>query len=261
MTRLRLLIVGRLALGAEFLMELNSGLVDVETAQEIGAAWQKLGRQPADILLTALDLPDGSSLDALGEWAKACPLIVVAPAAALRERIRAFELGAEDFVTLPVTGREMAVRMEKALRRWRRKNPESVVRFCDFALDPGARVLRREGRGEVSLSASERSLLELLLARAEKPASRREIARHCLKNTFHETSRAPDMLASKLRAKLRQLGEEGRLETLRGEGYRLRTGGHTRPLDPASAREFARRETKPFPKKGAEPRHVNEAAG
>lgn len=241
MKRIRLLIVGRLALCTGFLAEFNGGAVDVETAQDMGAAREKLGRQPADLILTVLDLADGSCLDALGEWASVSPAIVVAQAAALRERIRAFELGAEDFVTLPMTGRELALRMEKALRRWRRKNPESVVRFCDFALDPGARVLRREGRGEVSLSASERSLLELLLARAEKPASRREITRHCLKNTFHETSRAPDMLASKLRAKLRQLGEEGRLETLRGEGYRLRTGGDARPLDPASAREFAGR--------------------
>lgn len=224
MKPLILLTVGGPRISAETFAALSRSDVGLQYAPDLATAARVVAHRAPDLIIAALDLPDGSSLDAVSRWAGASPVIIVAPGATSAQRVRAFELGVEDFVPLPVSDCELALRMEKALGRWRRLHPENIVRFSDFALDPGARVLRREGRGEVSLSAAERSLLELLLARPNRPASRREITRRCLRGVFDETSRAPDMLASKLRNKLRELGEDGALETLRGEGYRLRIG-------------------------------------
>lgn len=224
MKPLILLAVGGPRISVDALAALNRNDVGLQYAPDVATAASIIAHRPPDLIITALDLPDGSSLDVIAGWAFSSPVIIVAAGATSAQRVRAFELGVEDFVALPVADRELALRVEKALGRWRRLHPESIVRFSDFALDPGARVLRREGRGEVSLSAAERSLLELLLARPNRPTSRREITRRCLRGVFDETSRAPDMLASKLRNKLRVLGEDGALETLRGEGYRLRIG-------------------------------------
>ncbi|MBX9757364.1 MAG: winged helix-turn-helix domain-containing protein [Beijerinckiaceae bacterium] len=217
-----MLAVGGPSLSIEALAALDRSDVGLQYAPDLATAAGIISHKAPDLIVTALELPDGDCLTVINDWSCASPVIIVADGATPAQRVRAFELGADDFVGLPVSDRELALRMERALGRWRRRHPESLVRFWDFALDPGARVLRREGRGEVSLSVSERSLLELLLARTDRPTSRREIARRCLRGVFHEASRAPDMLASKLRNKLRQLGKDKALETLRGEGYRLR---------------------------------------
>lgn len=225
MKPLILLAVGCPDVSTRVMPSLNGSLVGVQVAPDLATGAGMIAHQAPDLIVTALDLPDGKCLGVLRDWTAASPVIVVAERASLSERVSAFELGADDFVSLPVADRELALRMEKALGRWeRRQAQDNLIRFSDFALDPGARILRREGRGEVALSSSERNLLELLLARPDHPTSRREITRRCLRGVFHETSRAPDMLASKLRGKLRSLGEDAALETLRGEGYRLRIG-------------------------------------
>lgn len=243
--RLHCLVVGGLRLPQEFVGGHQSASVSVTSAATAAQAESRLGGARPDLIVTDIEGQDGAWRATLKRWIAICPVIVMSAGATLAQRVLALEMGAEDFITLPAADREIALRIERALGRWSRmrRGMDNVIRFSDFALDPGARVLRREGRGEVALSASEGSLLELLLTKPDRPASRQEIARRCLKSAFNERSRAPDMLASKLRAKLRQLGEAEALETLRGEGYRLRVnrksaGDLRRPRDLATASGF-----------------------
>jgi Transcriptional regulatory protein, C terminal/AAA ATPase domain len=87
-------------------------------------------------------------------------------------------------------------------------------------LDPEARELVIDGR-RVPLTRIELALAELLVARADGVASRREILR-TVWQTDHEGSNVIEAAVGSLR---RKLGPEAhRLETVRGVGYRLRAG-------------------------------------
>jgi len=87
-------------------------------------------------------------------------------------------------------------------------------------LDPQARELIIDGR-RVPLTRIELTLAELLLARAGTVVSRQEIL-HTVWHTDHEGSNIIEAAIGSLRRKLG--GEAHRLETVRGVGYRLRSG-------------------------------------
>ncbi|MFN3889455.1 MAG: winged helix-turn-helix domain-containing protein [Beijerinckiaceae bacterium] len=221
---LNFFVVGQTRLPVDIVSDLLASSVSLTRLAGAADPEQEFSRTNSDFVVADLGPADHARLKLLTRWARVCPVVIVSASATPAQRAFALENGVEDVVSPAAADREIALRIERALGRWRRKrqNEDILIRFKDFELDPGARVLRRHGQGAVPLSASEGSLLRLLLAKPDRPASRQEITRRCLKTPFHERSRAPDMLASKLRAKLRQLGEAQALETLRGEGYRLR---------------------------------------
>ncbi len=101
--------------------------------------------------------------------------------------------------------------------RWRQTNlPKARGRL---ELDPIRRLVEIEGRG-LPLTATEYSILELLIRRSPAVVARKAIAEHCWPDeTDPLGSNAIDVQLSRLRAKLP--GSGVRIVTVRGAGYRL----------------------------------------
>lgn len=122
-----------------------------------------------DLLLTDLAMPrsDGFELIAAIRATSAVPIIVLSVRGADADKVRALDLGADDFVTKPFSLAELLARVRAQLRRTAGA-PPSVLRFPDLMVDIERRRVT-QGEREIRLTPTEFALLELLASNAGKP--------------------------------------------------------------------------------------------
>ncbi len=134
------------------------------------------------------------------------------------DRIRGLDTGADDYLVKPFDFGELLARV-RALQRRPRGVDAPVLNIGRIALDPVRRVASVTGR-ELSLTATEYRILELLMRRSPAVVGRKQISEHAWQDETEPLgSNAIDVQISRLRAKLTNAG--ARIVTARGAGYRI----------------------------------------
>ena len=153
---------------------LRTGLTDhgfeveaVATGEE--ALTAAIGRKP-DVVLLDLGLPDLDGftvLTRLREKSRAA-VIVLSVMADERDKVRALDLGADDYLVKPFGLEELLARIRAVLRRQAAvASGDAVIRVGDLAVDVGRRLVTVAGR-EVHLTPTEYELLRYLALHAGK---------------------------------------------------------------------------------------------
>jgi two-component system KDP operon response regulator KdpE len=121
-----------------------------------------------DLVLTDLAMPrsDGFELIAGIRATSRVPIIVLSVRGADPDKVRALDLGADDFVTKPFSMAELLARVRAQLRRT--APPSTTLTFPDLTIELDRRRVVQSGR-EVRLTPTEFSLLEVLATNAGKP--------------------------------------------------------------------------------------------
>ena len=178
--------------------------------------------RPALVVLD-LGLPDLNGLEVLRrlrEWSEV-PVVVLSVQEAEADKIAALDSGADDYVTKPFNSGELLARLRVALRH-ADKTPElPVLEIGHWVIDLAARRVTADGR-DVSLTATEYSLLRFLVRHAGKVLTHRQLLREVWgANAEHQTHYLRVYLA-RLREKLeRNPAAPELLVTEPGVGYRL----------------------------------------
>ena len=122
-----------------------------------------------DLVLTDLAMPrsDGFELIAGIRATSRVPIIVLSVRGADPDKVRALDLGADDFVTKPFSVAELLARVRAQLRRTTAPSSAALI-FPELTIDLDRRRVIQDGR-EVRLTPTEFSLLELLATNAGKP--------------------------------------------------------------------------------------------
>ncbi|HEX9669834.1 MAG TPA: response regulator transcription factor [Thermoanaerobaculia bacterium] len=125
-----------------------------------------LDLQP-DLVLTDLAMPavDGFELIAQVRRRQRVPIVVLSVRGGESDKIRALDLGADDYVVKPPSLPELLARLRAQLRR---TAPPDELRFPDLTVDLQRRRVVQGGR-EVKLTPTEFALLELFATHAGKP--------------------------------------------------------------------------------------------
>ena len=129
-----------------------------------------------DLVLTDIAMPNGDGFRVISvvRQRDRTPIIVLSVLGGESDKVRALDLGADDYVTKPFSVAELLARVRTQLRR---AAPQSaVLEFDDLSIDVERRRVRQAGR-EIHLTPTELAILELLARNAGKPVSSREIAR------------------------------------------------------------------------------------
>ncbi|MGR3935158.1 response regulator transcription factor [Streptomyces sp. BRA346] len=181
----------------------------------------------ADFVLLDLGLPDMDGLEALRRLrrASAVPVIVVTARAAERDVLRSLRGGADDYLVKPFRTAELIARMEAVVRRGTRPLTAAgpVVAVGGVRIDLATRQLEVDGR-PVALTRREFDVLALLAREPGVVRSREEILDAIWGDLLLSASRSLDVHIAGIRSKT---GRPELVETLRGTGYRLGTGGCT----------------------------------
>lgn len=122
-----------------------------------------------DLVLTDLSMPrsDGFELISALRATTRTPIIVLSVRGNDADKIRALDLGADDFVTKPFSVGELRARIRAHLRRLGGTAPTALA-FDDLTIDLERRRVVQGGR-DIKLTPTEYLLLELLASNAGKP--------------------------------------------------------------------------------------------
>ena len=198
-------------------LAMNGFTVDaVDTLEDARAA---LSAWPYDAVVLDIALPDGSGFDLLKEWrtsGAATPVLMLTARNATRDRIHGLDLGADDYLGKPFDLDELAARV-RAIARRAHGRAAPVLAWRDVTLDPAARTVCKAGEA-VPLSRREFAVLRALMEQPEHVRSRAQLEDSLYGWQEEVGSNAIDVHVHKLRTKL---GRE-MIETVRGEGYRMR---------------------------------------
>lgn len=155
--------------------ELRAAGYDTITAEDGKAGLAAFRVNVPELLLTDLAMPsaDGFQLISAIRRTSRTPIIVISVRGADADKIRALDLGADDFVTKPFSIPELLARVRAQLRR-SGTGSAKPLRFGALTIDLEHRLVT-EGDREIRLTRTEFALLELLATRAGKPVFMEQI--------------------------------------------------------------------------------------
>jgi DNA-binding response OmpR family regulator len=147
---------------------------------------------------------------------KGLPTLILTARCTLNDKVKALDLGADDFLSKPFEPAELAARC-RALMRRSSGALHGVIKLNRMSVDLLGKRLRIDDE-EIELTAREWLLLECLVRRTGQVVSKERV-QQAVANPEHDISaNAVEVHVSRLRAKL---GDAAVIRSLRGLGYRL----------------------------------------
>lgn len=204
---------------------------------ENGEAMKRLWvREHFDVLILDLMMPgeDGLAiLKRLRAEKDMTPVILLTARGEDVDRILGLELGADDYLGKPFNPRELLARIHAVLRRRPRQDApgapsmeNEVVKFGDFELDLGTRVLKKNGE-IVPLTTGEFAVLKAFARHPRQPLSRDKLMEMARGREYEAFDRSLDVQVSRLRKLLEPDPSKPRyLQTVWGLGYVFIPDGH-----------------------------------
>ena len=203
----------------------------VDLAEDGQAALDRMVDHRPDALVLDVMMPRVDGLEVCRRLRSAgdeLPILVLTARDAVSDRVAGLDAGADDYLPKPFALEELLARLRALLRR---RTPEEIeaaaagqdrtMTFADLSLDPDTRDVRR-GERPISLTRTEFSLLELLLAHPRRVLTRAQILEQVWGYDFPTSGNALEVYVGYLRRKTEASGEPRLIHTVRGVGYVLR---------------------------------------
>ena len=189
--------------------------------------------RPTDLIILDLALPDldGSQvLERIRSWSNV-PIIILSVKSSEQEKVRLFELGADDYVTKPFGMAELLARSKVVLRRKARATTgDSVIRIDRLKIDLAARNVFL-GDERLTLTPKEYRLLQILAQYPGNVVTHQELLKEIWGLPHINDTHYLRIVVRKLRQKIESDSNRPRiLLTELGVGYRLAP-----PNEPADA--------------------------
>ena len=141
------------------------------------------------------------------------PVLILTALDAVADRVKALDLGADDYLPKPFAISELVARLRALVRR-AGGNPAPVLVVGDIRIDRAARLVYRDNM-PVELTAREYSILELMVRNRGTLVTRSTICEHIYSESSDVFSNVIDVHIAALR---RKLGPTV-IHTRRGQGY------------------------------------------
>jgi len=173
-----------------------------------------------DLLIVDLGLPDRDGIEVITgvrSWSPV-PIIVLSARSDESDKVAALEAGADDYITKPFGARELAARVQVALRH----SAGAVLKIGVWSIDLKARTARDDSGRELHLTPTEYRLLEVLAQHIGLVVTHRTLLQQAWGPGSAQQTHYLRVYMKQLRAKLEPDPSRPRwLLTETGVGYRL----------------------------------------
>jgi two-component system, OmpR family, copper resistance phosphate regulon response regulator CusR len=191
---------------------LDTGTHTMETIEKINP----------DLVILDLGLPHlrGESVcKEIKEERPNLPVIILTGKDAITDKINAFELGADDYITKPFYSEELLLRIQARLRD--KPQGRKTIEISDLKIDTESMEVTRNNE-QINLTPQEYKLLETLAANKDKVQSREALLNRIWPNSFDIETRVVDVYISYLRKKVDKEFDMKLIHSVRGFGYVLK---------------------------------------
>ena len=151
------------------------------------------------------------------------PILMLTARDAVEDRVRGLDSGADDYLVKPFAFAELLARL-RALMRREPAVSESVLQAGNLKFDTTTLEVSRQGVA-LELTTKECRLLEYLMRHPNQVLTRTMIADHVWNYDFDNATNVIDVHVRNLRRKLDEPFPVKLIQTVRGVGYRITSGG------------------------------------
>ena len=179
------------------------------------------GREPLDVVILDLMLPDSDGLDICRQIRARSdsPILMLTARGDPMDRVVGLEMGADDYLPKPFEPRELLARLRAVLRRSRAGPKPDVLRYGRLEIDRGGREVRLDGTPR-PLTGYQFALLLALAEHAGRVMSRDALMDAVKGEQFEAFDRSIDVHVSRIRAAIEDDPKKPRrVITIRGTGY------------------------------------------
>jgi len=199
----------------------------VRTAPDGKAALEAFRKQPPDLMLLDVMLPETDGYEVLRNVRKSgsIPVIMVTARGETFDKVLCLELGADDYIVKPFDGKEMTARVRAVLRRSRGTEEEKPadLSFPGLTVSLSEYDVHYEGK-KIEMPPKELEVLFFLASHPNQVFTREQLLNQVWGFEFFGDSRTVDVHIKRLREKLTDSGKYGwSLYTVRGVGYKFST--------------------------------------
>ena len=199
---------------------------DIYSVTSLLAARSAIKTFKPDVLVLDLGLDDGDGTDLMSDLkAAACGCIVVSSRSDISDRLKLLELGADDYLIKPFDLHELFLRVRNLLTQRLRATSSSdnvIVEYSGIRVILATRsVIDQDGQILTVLTDSELLLIRALSQAFGAVVTRKDLYSNVFGRKSFDRSRALDVLVSKLRHKLKEIGSSLDIKSVRGAGYML----------------------------------------
>ena len=160
-------------------------------------------RRP-DLLILDLGLPDGDGCDVIADirtWSS-LPILVLSARSDEQDKIKALNLGADDYLVKPFSMGELVARVNAHMRRWQvGYEAPSQIEFGNVSIDLTQRQVKKNGE-DVHLTPIEYRLLTVLIRYAEKVLTHKQLLNEVWGKGHNHQEHYVRIFMSNLRQKL-----------------------------------------------------------
>lgn len=196
----------------------------VRGARSVAAAWEILQEDKFDLIVLDIMMPVDNGFDLLRrlrrEMKTHIPVILLTGVSTEDDKLRAFELGADDYVVKPFSLPEFIARVKAVLRRAEADLPV-MFEFGDCKIDRAARVVYHKGE-ELKMRLKEYQILAALTENPGVAISRHELFKEIWGDDSPSGEKTVDVTIHTLREKIEaDPTNPHHIQTVRGFGYRF----------------------------------------
>ncbi|MDA3779143.1 MAG: response regulator transcription factor [Bacteroidales bacterium] len=189
-----------------------------------GEASELLAINPYDFVLLDIGLPDYNGLDLIKEakeYNSEAYFIVITARGELEDKIKGFDLGADDYIPKPFSLLELLSRIQAITRR-KFDYKASVIQFKNFSLDTIKKLLQHKDQ-TINLTKKEYKLLSYLVLNKNRILDRMQLTEHIWGEFFEDDydSNYIDVHIKNIRKKLLEFDNTKWIKTIRGIGYKF----------------------------------------
>ena len=150
------------------------------------------------------------------------PILMLTALSSIDEKVRGFNMGADDYLLKPFEFQELLVRIKSLLKRSSSIHSVSptILKIADLEIDRRLRIVKRTGK-KIELSAKEFALLEYLAIHNKRVVSRQELIEKIWGLKFDTGTNVVDVFINFIRKKIDSGFEPKLIHTRVGMGYFL----------------------------------------